>query len=134
MTGDTQDPEDGVNHVVSPSDASGAFEEVTELLHADASTVSADRVHIEQSSARTVTADDVVIDQSAIKEVTAQSATITQSASLLFRGGDVALVHIGPTEGPIKPVLDAQSAVALGAGFGATLIILSRLLRRLFGN
>jgi hypothetical protein len=171
MTGDAHEPAEATNRAVAPSDESGEFHEVSELLHADAGSVQADSVHIEQSSARSIAATDVVIDQSAIKDVTTQSATVSQSASLLLKGSDVAfhesvvgyasadrvdlidstvgilkgpvsvsegssrvLVHIGPADGAIKPVLDAQSAVALGAGFGATLVILSRLLRRLLGN
>jgi hypothetical protein len=171
MTADMHEPPGGTNQVAVPSGESGKFHEVTELLHADAGSVQAASVHIEQSSARAVSADDVVIDQSAIKDVTARSATVTQSASAIFKGDDVAfhesvvgfasarrldlidssvglvagpvsvsegqsriLVHIGPADGSIKSVLNAQSAVALGAGFGATLVILSRLLRRLLGN
>lgn len=171
MTADTHELPDGADQVVTPADESGEFHEVTELLHADAASVQADSVRIEQSSARTVTAGDVVIDQSAIKDVSAQSATVTQSAAFRFTGGDVAfhesfvgsasaqrvdlfdstvgfvkgpvsinegstriLVHLGPASGSLRPVLDAQSAVALGAGFGAALVILSRLLRRLLGN
>ena len=44
------------------------------------------------------------------------------------------MVHIGPADGTIKPVLNGQAALGLGAGFGISIVVLSRLLRRLFGT
>jgi hypothetical protein len=168
---EAQIEDNGVNKVFEPAGPEGEFAEATELLHADAGTIEADRVTIEQSSAGSINADNVSINRSAIKSVSAQTATLTQSAALRFNGSDTAfhdsalgfvsaervdvydstigvlygpvtisegsprvLLHLGPTDSSVRPVLNAQSALGLGAGVGASLVILSRLLRRLLGN
>jgi hypothetical protein len=161
----------GTNQVIEPAGENGEFGEATELFHADAESVAADRVSIEQSSAGSVTADSISINQRAVRSISTQTATLTQSAAFRFTGSDTAihdsaigfvssdrvdaydstigvlygpmtvaegsprvLFHLGPTDPSVKPVLNGQAALGLGAGIGASLVIVSRLLRRLLGN
>lgn len=168
---ETPETEDAVHVTMESNDDTGAFTEVTELLHADAGDVSAPRVTLEQSTARSISADHVDVNKSAVKGITTQTATMTQAASLTLNAADIAvhessigvlssdridlfdsvvgiargpltvnegsarvLVHIGPADATVKPVLDGQTAMRLGAGFGISIVVLSRLLRRLFGT
>jgi hypothetical protein len=168
---ETHPIEDGANPVMEPSATTGEFEEVTELLHADAGDVSATRVSLEESTAKSIKADHVTLNRSAVKDISAQTVQMTQAAAFQLTSGDTALhdssaavvsadrvdvfssvvgvvrgpvnvgegstrifLHVGPADSAARPTLNAQAALGLGAGFGAALVLLSRLLRRLLGN
>ena len=96
---------------------------------------------VSQSASLLFKGDDVAFHESVLGIASAQRLDLIDSTVGIVngpvsvnQGSARILIHVGPVEGSIKPVLNAQSAVALGAGFGATLAILSRLLRRLLGN
>ncbi len=90
MTSAETAPE-GNNITIRPDGTDAEFVEVSELLHADAGDVRAERVAIEQSTAGQVTASEVSIEQSAIRQVQADSARIEQSAMLILKSSDTAL-------------------------------------------
>jgi 3D (Asp-Asp-Asp) domain-containing protein len=163
--------DNGANPVMEPSSATGEFEEVSELLHADAGDVSATRVSLEESTAKSITAEHVTLNRSAVKSIAADTLQMTQAAAFQMTSADTAMhdssagmitadrvdvfdsvigavlgpvtvgegstrifLQVGPADPAARPVLNAQSALGLGAGFGATIVLLSRLLRRLLGN
>jgi hypothetical protein len=126
------------------------------IEQSSAKAVSADHVSINQSGVKTVTASNATMTQSAALVFNGDDVAIHEGAIGIARAGRVdlfdssvglvtgpvtigegsarILVHLGSADGAIKPVLDTRSALALGAGFASTLVILSRLLRRLLGN
>ena len=156
---------------MEPSTPTGEFEEVTELLHADAGDVSATRVSLEESTAKSIRAEYVTLNRSAVKSISADTLQMTQAAAFQVTSADTAMhdssaalisadrvdvfdsvigavrgpvtvnegstrifLQVGPADPAARPMLNAQSAIGLGAGFGATIVLLSRLLRRLLDN
>jgi hypothetical protein len=168
---ETHPIEDGANPVMEPSAPTGEFEEVTELLHADAGDVSATRVSLEESTARSIKADHVTLNRSAVKDISAQTVQMTQAAGFQLKSSDTAMhdssaamitadrvdvfdsvigavrgpvtigegstrifLQVGPADPAARPMLNAQSALGRGAGVGATIVLLTRQLRRLRGK
>jgi hypothetical protein len=105
------------NDSLRPDPDSGKFVEVTELLHADAGTVNADRIAIEQSTANSVTARTVEITQSAIRSVSSEEARLEQTAMLLLKSSDTA-VHesaIGVIKADRIDLLGTTAGLVLGS-------------------
>jgi hypothetical protein len=95
-----------------------------------------------QSAAMSVKSADIALHQSSTGIVSGERVDIFDSMVGVVRGpvtvGEGAsarvFVQVGPGNASVRPMLSAQAALGLGAGFGATLVLLSRLLRRLLGN
>ena len=126
------------------------------LEQSTARTISAEHISINQSAIRDISADTATMTQSASFVLKSSDIALHESAAGLVSGNQVdlfdtavglvrgpvtigegsarILIQIGPANPHLKPVLDAKSALGLGAGFGASLVLLSRLLRRLLGN
>jgi hypothetical protein len=121
-----------------------------------AGTVSGERVTVSQSALRRLDAGSAQLSQSAALILKSEDTALSESAAGIITGGQTTLVnstvgvaqgpltvangtarvlvHIGPADDSIKPVLDGQGALRLGAGFGLSLVVFSRLLRRLLGH
>jgi hypothetical protein len=121
-----------------------------------AGTVSGERVTVSQSALKRLDAGSAQLSQSAALVVKSADTALAESAAGVVSGGQITvvnstvgvaqgpltvangtariLVQIGAAEGSVKPVLDGQSALRLGAGFGLSLVVFSRLLRRLLGR
>ena len=126
------------------------------LEQSTAKSITADHATLRQSAVRNITAETATMTQSAAFRLKSGDLAIHESP-LGFVSSDRVdifdsvigvvngpinvsegtarvLVQIGPADPSVKPVLNAQAALSLGAGFGATIVVLSRLLRRLLGN
>ncbi len=128
--------EPAANTAFQADPETGGFVEVTELLHADAGTVTANRVNIEQSTAGTITADHVTVTQSAIKTVDSRETRATQSAALILKSDDTAFHEsaagfvsanridlfdstVGLVFGPVTVAEGAKSRIFVQIGGGA---------------
>lgn len=80
-----------------------------------------EHVVLHDGSAITITAGEARLVKSRALFVTAGSATI--------EGGQV-LVHVGPRDGNVRPVVDAAGAASFGAALGLVLVLLGALVRR----
>jgi hypothetical protein len=126
------------------------------LEQSTAKSISADHVTLRQSAVRNITAETATMTQSAAFRLKSGDLAVHESPLGIVssdrvdifdsvigvvngpinvgEGSARVLVQIGPADPAVKPVLNAQAALSLGAGFGATIVLLSRLLRRLLGN
>lgn len=115
--------------------------------------VSAERVIMNNSGARSLEAKSAQVDRSGIllarsgKAVFANSSLIAAAVdeARIVRGrvfalkatnvtleGDVKIgIYAGPSGEGVKPLLDLQGALAVGAGIGAALVVVGAALRRL---
>jgi hypothetical protein len=126
------------------------------LEQSTAKSITSDHVSLNKSAVKGITTQSATMTQSAAFSLKSEDIAIHESSAGLISGERVdvfdsvigvvngpinvtegsarVLVQIGPADPSVKPVLNAQAALGLGAGFGATIILLSRLLRRLLGN
>lgn len=126
------------------------------LEQSTAKTVNGEQVTLRQSAVKSVTTDTATMTQSAALILKSSDTALHESTAGIIsaervdvfdsvigvvngpinvtEGSARVFVQIGPSDPSVKPVLDAQAALGLGAGFAASLVILSRLLRRLLGN
>ena len=103
--------------------------------------ITAQTATMTQAASLTLRADDIALHESSVGVLTSDRIDLFDSVVGVARGPltvnegtSRVLVHIGPADATIKPVLDGQAALGLGAGFGISIVVLSRLLRRLFGT
>jgi hypothetical protein len=94
---------------------------------------------LEQASAFRVNAEHVVINQAAATFVTANDIRLVKSNALVVRGatntveGDLKAVFFnGDATGNVHMIFNRDSALRFGAGFGAALVGLSVIVRKLF--
>ena len=127
------------------------------LEESTAKSITGDHVTMTQSAAKTISAQTATMTQSATMNLTSTDIALHQSSAGIVSGERVdifdsmvgvvrgpvtvgegasarVIVQVGPGDPSVRPMLSAQAALGLGAGFGATLVLLSRLLRRLLGN
>jgi hypothetical protein len=122
------------------------------MERAGAERVTAERVVMTNSGARTVEARSAQVDRSGILAVRSDKSVFYNSTALavaaeearIVRGNVFALmaeratiegdarigVYLGPALDGSRPLLDARSAAAFGAGLGAVLLLLGGVLRR----
>jgi hypothetical protein len=103
--------------------------------------ITAQTATMTQAASLTLTSADIAVHESSIGVLTSDRIDLFDSVVGVARGPLTVnegttrvLVHIGPADAAVKPVLNGQSALGLGAGFGISIVFLSRLLRRLFGT
>jgi hypothetical protein len=123
------------------------------MERAGAEHVSAERVIMANSGARTVDAKSAQIDRSGILMITSEKAVLYNSTAVaaavdearIVRGKVLALraneatiegdarigIYAGPVAGCTQPLIDVRGAAAFGAAFGAVLVLLGTLLRRI---
>jgi hypothetical protein len=138
------------------ADVDSVTAERVSIEQSSAGAVSADHVAVNQSGVKSITASSATMTQSATLIFKGDDVAMHEGVVGVARAGRIdlidstagvvagpvtigegsarILVHLGPANSEVKPVLDARSAMALGAGFASTLVILSRMLRRLLGN
>lgn len=96
---------------------------------------------LSQSAALILKSADTALAESAAGVVTSDQITlvnstvgIAQGPLTVANGTARILVHVGNAEGSVKPMLDGQGALRFGAGLGLSLVVFSRLLKRLLGH
>ena len=126
------------------------------LEQSTAKSITADHVSLNQSAVKGITTQTATMTQAAAFNLKSTDIALHESTAAIVSGDRIdifdsvvgvargpltvqegsarVLVQIGSADPAVKPVLNAQSAVGLGVGFGTTIVLLSRLLRRLFGN
>jgi hypothetical protein len=122
-------------------DRSGAESITAERVtmdHSGAKSLEAKSAQLTNSGAAFLKAERAVIQNGSAVFVSANEARLVKSSAVAVFAGNLTaegdlktLLHVGPSEGCIRPVFDAKSAVGLGAGFGLVVLVLGRLLRRL---
>ena len=136
---------------------SGSVEADTVTMdHSTADTVTAQRATVKQSSIKKLDARSAHLDQSSVISLNAENAVFTQSAATIVKAKDVRLVrsnslivngavnsvegdlktvlHIGDATGNVHTIFDRDSALRVGVGFGAALVVLGWLVRKLGGR
>lgn len=104
--------------------------------------ITAGEVRMDQSASAILKSDDTALHDSAIGIATAGRIDLFGSTVGIARGsinvGEGAssrvLVQIGGGANAPRPLLNAQSALTLGAGIGLSGLILGRLVRRILGE
>jgi hypothetical protein len=126
------------------------------MERAGAEHVAAERIVMTNSGARTVDAKSAQIDRSGILMVTSEKAVLYNSTAIaaaveearIVRGKVLALkaneatiegdarigIYAGPVAGCTQPLIDVRGAAAFGAAFGAVLVLLGTLIRRIAGR
>jgi len=151
MSTDTNDEE-------SKSVTNETFESVNAttvtMSQAAARQITAERLSMTQASAKKIDARSAQLDHSSVFRLKAENAVLNRSAAtfvdanearlvnvnaFIVRGntnaveGDLkAVLHIGDASGNVHTILDKNSAMSLGAGFGAATVVLGFLARKLF--
>ena len=125
-----------------------------EINQSTAETVTAETVWVTQSAVRNLTMHGGSFTQSAAAKLTTEDIALHDSSVGALMAGQVDLydstvafafgpltvkegtaavfLHIGQSDCSVKPVLDAKSAAAVGAGIGLGLAIFGRVLGRIF--
>jgi hypothetical protein len=125
-----------------------------ELRNSTANTVEGESVWVTQSAVRRLNMNGGTFTQSAAAHMTSDDIALHQSSVGMLKGGQIDLydssvglargpvtvkdgkavvfLHIGQSDCGVKPVLDAKSAVAVGAGIGFGFALLGSVVRRLF--
>ena len=126
------------------------------LEQSSAGTVSGEQVTVTQSAVKRVDAGSAQLSQSAALVLKSTDTALSESAAGIISGGQTTvvnstvgftkgpltvangtarvLVHIGETDSSVKPTLDGQGALRFGASLGLSLVVFSRLLRRVLGR
>jgi hypothetical protein len=121
-----------------------------------AGTVTGEQVTVSQSALKRLDAGSAQLSQSAAFILKSEDTALSESAVGIITGGQTTLVNstvgiahgpltvangtarvfvqIGNTDSSIEPTLDGQGALRFGAGLGLSLVVFSRLLRRLLGR
>jgi hypothetical protein len=121
---------------------------------AGAEQVTAERVVMTNSGARTVEARSAQVDRSGILAVRSGKAVFSNSTAIAIATEEARIVrsrvfalktdratiesgvkiaiYAGPPDDNVRPLADLRGAAAFGAGFGAVLLLLASLLRRVF--
>lgn len=153
-------PETDTNRFVEATellhgDAGDITATTVNIEQSTAGTVTGERVTVSQSALKRLDAGAAQLTQSAALFVRSADTALTESVAGVITGGQTTvvnstvgiatgpltvtggtvrvLIQVGATEGSAKPVLDGQSALRLGAGLGISLVVFSRLLRRVLG-
>jgi hypothetical protein len=121
-----------------------------------AETVTAQRVTMERSGAKTLEARSAQLVNSGVVFLKSERAVLQGGSALFVSAGEARLVksraiaviadrltaegelktllHIGSSDGCIRPVLDGKGALRFGAAFGFVVLVFGSLVRRLVGG
>jgi hypothetical protein len=121
-----------------------------------AGSVTGEQVTVSQSAVKRLEAGSAQLSQSAAFILKSADTALSESAAGIITGGQTTLVNstvgiahgpltvasgtarvfvqIGNADSSIKPMLDSQGALRLGVGLGFSLVVFSRLLRRVLGR
>ena len=133
-----------VNATTVSMDRSGAESITAERVtmdHSGAKSLDARSAQLTNSGVVFLKSERAVIQNGSAVIVSAGEARFVKSSALAVFAGNVSaegdlktLLHVGPSEGCVRPVLDGKGAVGLGAAFGLVVLVLGRLIRRLDGG
>lgn len=137
-------------------DAGDVTAETITLEQSTAGAVTGEQVTVSQSAVKRIDAGSAQLSQSAAFILKSADTALSESAAGIITGGQTTVVNstVGIAQGPltvangnarifvqigggeasVKPMLDGQGALRLGAGLGLSLVVFSRLLRRLMGR
>lgn len=148
-----QDASTNGQHSDHADDGTSADEHLREVTveHASATSVTGDTIRVTQSAVRSIDAATVIMTQSSAAHIQAEEIALhgSSAASIGSTRSDIydsavgllhgpmtvregtarVLLHIGPADCSVRPVLTARSALAAGAGLGLGLALSGRLLR-----
>ncbi|HEY7035972.1 MAG TPA: hypothetical protein VH482_31855 [Thermomicrobiales bacterium] len=121
-----------------------------------AESVTAQRVTMERSGAKTLEARSAQLVNSGVAILKSEQAVLQGGSAVLVSAKEArlvksraavvvaerltgegelkALLHVGSSDGCIRPVLDGRSALGLGAAFGLVVLVFGRLVKRLGGR
>jgi hypothetical protein len=92
----------------------------------------------EQSAALRLHAEEVALHNSSAGILSTDRADVFDSAVGILRGPMTVregkaqvLLHIGPADCTVRPIMSGRTAIAVGAGLGAAFAVLGTLLRRI---
>ena len=127
--------------------------DVVTMERSGAEQVTAQRAIITNSGARTIDARSAQVDRSGILALNSEKAVFYNSSAVAVAAGEARIVrgmvialkadnatidggakigiYAGPATDSVRPLLDSRGAAAFGAGFGAVLLVLDTLVRRL---
>ena len=146
------------NEAASKSATNGSFDNINAtsvtMSQAAARQITTERLSMTQASAKKIDARSAQLDHSSVFRLKAENAVLNRSAATFVDANEARLVnvnafvvrgntnavegdlktvlHIGEASGNVHAILDKNSAMWLGAGFGAALVALSFLARKLF--
>ena len=108
------------------------------MTHASAKKIDARSAQLDHSSVFRLKAENAVLNRSAATFVDANEARLVNVNAVVIRGntnaveGDLKTVlHIGAASGNVHAILDTNSAISLGAAFGAAIVVFGFLARKL---
>lgn len=138
------------------SDAGDITATSVSMDRSGAEQITADRVSLQQSGAKSIqtksaqldrsgvlrlSSDNTVLHDSSAISVKTREARVIKGRILVFssettrvEGELKPLIHIGQACEGVKPVLDGQGALKLGAALGFVLLVFGRLLRQVTGR
>ena len=132
-----------INATTVSMDRSGAESITAERVtmdHSGAKSLEAKSAQLTNSGAAFLKAERAVIQNGSAFVVSANEARLVKSSAVALFAGNVTaegdlktLLHVGPSEGCVKPVFDGKGAIGLGAAFGLVVLVLGRLIRRMTG-
>lgn len=134
------------------SETGDVHADVVSMERAGAEQVTAQRAVITNSGARTIDARSAQIDRSGILALNSEKAVFYNSSAVAVATGEAKIVrgrvfalradnatiegdakigiYAGPVSEGVRPVLDVRGAAAFGAAFGAIVLFIGPLLRR----
>jgi hypothetical protein len=121
-----------------------------------AETITAQRVTMERSGAKTLEARSAQLVNSGVAFLKSEQAVMQGGSAVLVSASEArlvksravvvvadrltgegelkALLHVGSSDGCIRPVLDGSGALRFGAAFGLVVLVFGRLVRRFVGG
>jgi hypothetical protein len=116
--------------------------------------ITAQRVTMDRSGAKSLETRSAQLTDSGVAILKSEQAVLQGSTAAIVTAGDVrmvksralavvagkltaegevkTLIHVGPSEGGVRPVLDIPGALGFGAALGVVVLLAGRLLKALF--
>jgi hypothetical protein len=151
MTEQINDP--GDSRTVSNAKVGEITATSVDIRQSSADHITTERATIHQSSVKQLDARSAQLDQSSVFRMKAENVVLTQSAAtfvgadearlvncnaIVVRGGTNAVegdlktvIHIGEATGNVHTIFDRDGALRFGLGFGAALVALGTLVRKI---
>ncbi len=143
-------------HELLRSDAGDLSATTLSMDRSGAESITAERVTMDHSGAKTLEAKSAQLVDSGVMLLKSERAVMQGGSALVVSASEARLVksraiavvadrvtaegelktllHVGSSDGCIRPVLDGRGALGFGAGFGLAVVMFGRLLRRLFAR
>ncbi len=140
-------------HELLRSDAGDVKATTVSMDRSGAESITAERVTMDHSGAKSLEARSAQLTNSGVVLLKSERAVMQNGSAVFVSAGEARLVkssalavfagnlttegdlktllHVGPSEGCVRPVLDGKGAVGFGAAFGLVVLVLGRLIKRL---